>query len=64
MFIEGKKCNIDQAVSIASLAVQAILYEASCNPSPGLVSKVSNGAHRIWIISPFLDRAPQFLLTL
>lgn len=41
----GKKCINDHSISIASLAVQAMLYEISCNPSPGLVSIVSRGAH-------------------
>jgi triphosphoribosyl-dephospho-CoA synthase len=47
----------DQAIDIASLAVQAILYEASCNPSPGLVSKVSSGAHSDMDYFTFLDSA-------
>ena len=47
----------DQAINIASLAVQAILYEAACNPSPGLVSKVSNGAHSDMDYFTFLDSA-------
>ncbi len=47
----------DQAISIASLAVQAILYEVSCNPSPGLVSKVSSGAHSDMDYFTFLDSA-------
>jgi len=47
----------DQAINITSLAVQAILYEASCNPSPGLVSKVSCGAHSDMDYFTFLDSA-------
>ena len=35
----------DHCINIASLAVQAMLYEASCTPSPGLVSLTSKGAH-------------------
>ncbi len=47
----------DQAINIASLAVQAILYEASCNPSPGLVSRRSSGAHSDMDYFTFLDSA-------
>ncbi len=47
----------DRAIHIASLAVQAILYEASCHPSPGLVSKVSNGAHSDMDYFTFIDSA-------
>lgn len=58
MFIVGGDSSIDdQAINIASLAVQAILYEASCNPSPGLVSKVSSGAHSDMDYFTFLDSA-------
>lgn len=55
MSIVGGNSNIDLAINIASLAVQAILYEASCNPSPGLVSSVSNGAHSDMDYFTFLD---------
>lgn len=48
---------IDQAITIASLAVQAILYEASCYPSPGLVSRISSGAHSDMDYFTFLDSA-------
>ncbi|KGK91520.1 fumarate hydratase [Desulfosporosinus sp. HMP52] len=46
-----------QAIEIASLAVQAILYEASCHPSPGLVSATSTGAHSDMDYFTFLDSA-------
>lgn len=35
----------DTAFKLAEFAVQAMIYEVSCYPSPGLVSPVSNGAH-------------------
>lgn len=42
-----KTYNInDIAFDISSLAIQAIMYEVTCYPSPGLVSPVSNGAHK------------------
>lgn len=47
----------DQCINIASLAVQAMLYEASCNPSPGLVSRASSGAHLDMDYFTFLDSA-------
>lgn len=55
--IVGRDSIDNHAIKIASLAVQAILYEASCNPSPGLVSKVSNGAHSDMDYFAFLDSA-------
>lgn len=33
------------AAKIGALALQAMLYEASCTPSPGLVDRVNSGAH-------------------
>lgn len=36
----------DTAFIIGSLAMEAIICEVSCFPSPGLVSPISNGAHR------------------
>ncbi len=53
----GKISIDDRAIHVASLAVQAILYEVSCNPSPGLVSKVSSGAHSDMDYFTFLDSA-------
>lgn len=34
------------AEKIGSLAVEAMLYEVTCTPSPGLVDRVNSGAHR------------------
>ena len=53
--VVGNSSIDDLAINIASLAVQAILYEASCNPSPGLVSRVSSGAHSDMDYFTFLD---------
>ncbi len=53
----GKVAVDDRAIHIGSLAVQAILYEASCSPSPGLVSKISSGAHSDMNYFTFLDSA-------
>ncbi len=36
----------EMAFDIGGFALEAMLYEAACFPSPGLVSPVSNGAHR------------------
>lgn len=33
------------AETVGSLAVEAMLYEATCTPSPGLVDRVNSGAH-------------------
>lgn len=47
----------DHCISIASLGVQAMLYEVSCFPSPGLVSCTSQGAHQDMDYFTFLDSA-------
>ena len=64
----GRESSIDdiddQAINLASLAVQAILYEVSCNPSPGLVSKGSNGAHSDMDYFTFLDSATALITPL
>jgi triphosphoribosyl-dephospho-CoA synthase len=52
--IENKSVN-DNCINIASLAVQAMLYEVSCAPSPGLVSQTSSGAHTDMDYFTFLD---------
>ncbi|MFL0246329.1 triphosphoribosyl-dephospho-CoA synthase CitG [Candidatus Clostridium stratigraminis] len=41
--------------TISSFAVQAMLYEVSCYPSPGLVSPISNGAHKDMNYFTFID---------
>ncbi|MPQ43816.1 triphosphoribosyl-dephospho-CoA synthase CitG [Clostridium tarantellae] len=43
------------SLDIGALAVQAILYEVACFPSPGLVSPVSNGAHKDMNFYTFID---------
>lgn len=40
---------------ISGFAVQAMLYEVSCFPSPGLVSPISNGAHKDMNFYTFID---------
>lgn len=43
------------AMKISSLAIQAMIYEVSCYPSPGLVSPVSCGAHKDMNFFTFID---------
>lgn len=43
------------AIEISSFAIQAMLYEVACYPSPGLVSPVSNGAHKDMNYFTFID---------
>lgn len=45
----------DFSLTISSFALQAMLYEVSCYPSPGLVSPVSNGAHKDMNYFTFID---------
>jgi len=49
------------SIDIASLAVQAMLYEVSCSPSPGLVSRESKGAHKDMDYYTFLDSAASLI---
>jgi len=51
----------EHSINIASLAVQAMLYEASCTPSPGLVSQTSSGAHTDMDYFTFLDSATSLI---
>lgn len=43
------------SLAISSFAIQAMLYEVTCYPSPGLVSPVSNGAHKDMNYFTFID---------
>lgn len=45
----------DIAFKLGSMAVQAILREAACFPSPGLVSPISDGSHQDMDYFLFLD---------
>ena len=48
--------NINKvSLAIGSLATQAMLYEVSCFPSPGLISPVSNGSHEDMNYYTFID---------
>lgn len=54
--MKNNKFNIDEvAFDIGSLASQAMIYEVSCFPSPGLVSPVSNGSHSDMNFFTFID---------
>lgn len=43
------------SMTISSFAVQAMIYEVSCYPSPGLVSPISSGAHKDMNFFNFID---------
>jgi triphosphoribosyl-dephospho-CoA synthase len=45
----------EASMIIGSFAVQAMIYEVSCYPSPGLVSPVSCGAHKDMNFFTFVD---------
>lgn len=65
MALVGGDCSIQEhCINIASLAVQAMLYEASCTPSPGLVSQSSSGAHQDMDYFTFLDSATSLIYPL
>jgi triphosphoribosyl-dephospho-CoA synthase len=54
----------DEAFEIGSIAARAILYEAACFPSPGLVSPVSDGAHDDMNFYTFIDSTSALLKSL
>lgn len=54
----------DEAFEIGSIAARAILYEAACFPSPGLVSPVSDGAHNDMNFYTFIDSTSALLKSL
>ncbi|HBP64584.1 MAG TPA: triphosphoribosyl-dephospho-CoA synthase CitG [Desulfosporosinus sp.] len=58
---EDNRLLKEHGINIASLAVQAMLYEASCTPSPGLVSLTSSGAHTDMDYFTFLDSATSLI---
>lgn len=43
------------SMMISEFAIQALIYEVSCYPSPGLVSPVSTGAHKDMNFFTFVD---------
>ncbi len=45
----------ETSMTISSFAIQAMIYEVSCYPSPGLVSPVSCGAHKDMDFFTFVD---------
>ncbi|MDR2387007.1 MAG: citrate lyase holo-[acyl-carrier protein] synthase, partial [Deltaproteobacteria bacterium] len=47
--------NFDLAQELGALAAQSLIYEVSRFPAPGLVSPVSNGAHRDMNYYTFVD---------
>lgn len=55
--MDNKACfNVnDISFKISSFAVQSMIYEVSCFPSPGLVSPVSTGAHDDMNYYTFID---------
>ena len=52
------------AERIGSFAVEAILYEVSCTPSPGLVDRVNAGAHRDMDFFTFMTSSAAISLAL
>jgi triphosphoribosyl-dephospho-CoA synthase len=55
MNIEETTILNEVSQTISSFAVQAMLYEVSCFPSPGLVSPISTGAHKDMNYYTFID---------
>lgn len=52
----NKDFNIHEAAfDISSFAIQSMLYEVACAPSPGLVSVISMGAHKDMDHYTFID---------
>ena len=55
MATNKKNCINEISLTVGCFAVQAMLYEATCFPSPGLVSPVSTGSHKDMDYFTFLD---------
>lgn len=53
--INSKYALNEISFDIGSLAIQAMMYEVSCFPSPGLVSPISNGSHGDMNFYTFID---------
>ncbi|MDR1049670.1 MAG: triphosphoribosyl-dephospho-CoA synthase, partial [Deltaproteobacteria bacterium] len=49
--------ELNIAFALGGLATRAMIYEVSCFPAPGLVSPVSQGAHRDMSHHAFIDSA-------
>ena len=53
---EEKKIMLNEiSLIVSSFAIQAMLYEVTCYPSPGLVSPASSGAHKDMDFFTFVD---------
>jgi holo-ACP synthase/triphosphoribosyl-dephospho-CoA synthase len=52
------------AEKIGSLAVEAMLYEVACTPSPGLVDRVNSGAHRDMDFFSFMSSSAALSLSI
>lgn len=55
--MNGADRNMNTAEHIASLAVEAMLYEVSTTPKPGLVDRNNNGAHHDMDFFTFMSSA-------
>ncbi|WP_032120445.1 triphosphoribosyl-dephospho-CoA synthase CitG [Clostridium amazonitimonense] len=53
--MDNRKYIKDISFSLGELATQAMLYEASAYPTPGLVSPVNSGAHKDMDYYSFID---------
>ena len=52
------------AEKISSLAMEAMLYEVTCTPSPGLVDRMNAGAHRDMDFFSFMSSSAALSLTM
>ena len=52
------------AETIGSLAVEAMLYEIACTPSPGLVDRINSGAHHDMDFYTFMSSSAALSLTM
>ena len=52
------------AETIGSLAVEAMLYEIACTPSPGLVDRMNSGAHNDMDFYTFMSSSAALSLTM
>lgn len=54
--VKEKTYNLNNiSMTVGSFAIEAMLYEVACYPSPGLVSPISQGAHKDMNYYTFID---------
>ncbi len=67
--LEGFSAQLTRNITLAAqqlgaLAVEAMLYEVTCTPAPGLVDRINNGAHQDMDFFSFMSSTAALSLTM